>query len=162
MQGEHGKPSLTASQGQVALCFNLSHSEDVVLFGIAIGREVGVDVESIHRHLDVMEIARSSFSSEEVAALTRSEPERRVRAFFELWTHREVLLKAMGTGLAAGLSPVQGAREREPDGRQWRVRSLDLAPGYAGAVAAEGEEWFLKCWTASHAGGTASTSVSGL
>jgi 4'-phosphopantetheinyl transferase len=75
-------------------------------------------------------------------------PPRRDDAFFRLWTHREALLKAIGTGLAADPSVTQRAAGRDSDFRQWRVRPLVLGPGYAGAVAAEGREWLLRCWIA--------------
>src|SRR4051812_46414793 len=41
--GEHGKPELPISLGDVG--FNVSHSRDLALFGFTRGREIGVDVE---------------------------------------------------------------------------------------------------------------------
>ena len=148
VQGAHGKPSLTAYEGRRTLRFNLSHSENMALIAVAIDREVGVDVESVRRHVEAVEIARRFFSAEEAAALAELQSGRRNRAFFELWTRKEAVLKAIGMGIAAGSSALQQAGGKHPDFLQWRVRSLEPAPGYLGAVAAEGWDWLMRCWTA--------------
>jgi len=53
---EFGKPSLIPDQG-LPLQFNVSHSGDLVLIAITIGRAVGVDVEKIRTDLDLDGIA---------------------------------------------------------------------------------------------------------
>ena len=44
--GEHGKPGLAEPVG-TRLEFNLSHSGDLAVYAVALGRRVGVDVERI-------------------------------------------------------------------------------------------------------------------
>ena len=41
----HGKPRLTDAADGAGLCFNVSHSNDLALFAVAMRRQVGVDVE---------------------------------------------------------------------------------------------------------------------
>jgi 4'-phosphopantetheinyl transferase len=142
--GENGKPSLIGPQGRCSLRFNLSHSGNIALFAVAIDREVGVDVEYVYRHVETAEIVTRFFSAKEAAALKKLSHDRRDRFFFGLWTRKEALLKASGVGLAA-LGETTG---RHLYTHGWRVKLLRPALGYAGAVAAEGREWLLKCWTA--------------
>ncbi|MFP5503994.1 MAG: 4'-phosphopantetheinyl transferase family protein, partial [Candidatus Sericytochromatia bacterium] len=45
--GPQGKPRLARSAAVPDLRFNVSHSESVALFAVALGREVGVDLEHV-------------------------------------------------------------------------------------------------------------------
>jgi 4'-phosphopantetheinyl transferase len=136
------KPRLPDS----GLHFNLSHSQNLAAIVIARGREVGIDVEVRVRDLgDVCALAERAFHPCEAAAL-RALPERgRQEAFLRLWTVREALLKAMGTGLAApremiDASPVLAGVQW----LQWGGWSVTTAPAPAGcyvALAAAGTGW---------------------
>lgn len=149
--GPHGKPSLAPGQGAGTLRFNLSHSEDLALYAIAAGREVGVDVERIRPAFDGARIAREFFSTAEAATLAALPPAARTEAFFACWTRKEAYSKARGEGLA--LDPRSfdvswdGASGDAPFPSTvlpydtaapavCRIRQLSPDPGYAGAVAA--------------------------
>lgn len=127
----HGKPHLA---GRSDLDFSLSHSGELALIAVARGRRVGADVERVRERTDVLAIARGSLSTRERQILECLEPdEARRAAFFRCWTRKEAYLKGLGTGLAGGL-------DTDPDEAPgWRVRSLPAPPGYAAAVAAEGQ-----------------------
>ena len=43
----HGKPALDGQNGPDGLCFNLSHSGDLLVVALGRGREIGVDVEQV-------------------------------------------------------------------------------------------------------------------
>ena len=61
--GSHGKPHLDAA---TALEFNLSHSGELALIAVALGRAVGVDVESLSRGpFDLPPIARRVLAAPE-------------------------------------------------------------------------------------------------
>lgn len=66
--GAHGKPYVASLSG---LCFNLSHAEDTVMYAFASQREVGIDIESTTRDVDIEGVARQAFSPIECEALTR-------------------------------------------------------------------------------------------
>ena len=83
--------------------FNLSHAGERALLAVAIGRELGVDIEE-ERCVDVLGIARRYFSPSEYLALVSLPEERRVGAFYRCWTRKESFLKARGEGLAFPLS----------------------------------------------------------
>ena len=143
---QYGKPALVNS----ALEFNLSHSGDFALIAVTQGRKIGVDVERIRQGISSHVIAQQYFSKAEVAELQSLPIEQREVAFFTCWTSKEAYIKAQGLGLSlplesfdVSLSPGQPAilRATRPDEKEaahWTLRSLDVDPNYAGAVAVEG------------------------
>lgn len=127
----HGKPALAGRSG---LDFSLSHSGELALVAVASDRRVGADVERVRLRTDVLAIARGSLSARERRTIEAPGTDAARRAaFFRCWTRKEAYLKGLGVGLAGGL-------DTDPDEtRGWRVRSLQVPPGYAAAVAAEGQ-----------------------
>jgi 4'-phosphopantetheinyl transferase len=151
-----GKPHLTAGQGQ--LQFNLAHSGEYVLIAITDGRAVGIDVEEISDDFDAGEVAAHFFSSHEQRELETLTGRARIEAFFECWTRKEAYLKARGDGLLSlldqfdvSLRPGEPARliATRPDpgeARRWQLSGLDVADGYKGALAVEGQGSTLRFW----------------
>ncbi len=146
--GEFGKPSLPGALARVR--FNSSSSGERVLVGVTGGREIGVDVERADERFlapeELSRLARRVLTGEEQVALGRLTEAQRAYAFLRLWTRKEALLKALGTGLsrepntvAVGLEPFAG--ERVLDASVFPGRALDLqAPsGFSASavVAAE-------------------------
>lgn len=127
-----GKPSLSGRLGS-RLTFNLSHSADLALIGIAADAEIGVDLEYIRDEPDFTEIAQWFFDAVEVEELNRLPSELRARAFLGSWTRKEAYAKARGEGLGATNEIAQ------PLG--WSLYSLQPAPGYVGALVVEGSGW---------------------
>lgn len=133
--GAHGKPQLEDS----ALRFNLSHSGDLLLLAVTYGREVGVDVEEMRDNVPVEMLADHYFEPAEAWSLRLLPTPERVWRFYNVWTGIEAQLKAGGVGLA------NGTRVVEPD--RWSLLSLRPAEGFAGALAVEGAEFQLACWS---------------
>lgn len=134
-----GKPSLRPGFG-ARLGFNLSHSADLAVIAVALGADVGVDVERVHRETDGIppahaEVARQFFSAAEQAHLAELPPARRARAFLQAWTLREAYLKARGEGLTD--EPVEWR------GR-WTFFPLRPTPDSVGALAVQGHGWHLR------------------
>jgi 4'-phosphopantetheinyl transferase len=132
VHNEFGKPALSGQFGG-RLTFNLSHSADLALIGIAADAEIGVDLEQIRDEPDFTEIARWFFAAAEVEELNRLPSELRTRAFLSSWTRKEAYAKARGEGLGAANEIAQ------PPG--WSLYSLQPAPGYVGALVVEGSGW---------------------
>lgn len=149
--GPRGKPYLAGADRRGDVRFNLSDSGDLALCAVTRGREIGVDVERLRRDAPVLDLARRWLAPSEVAALRALPPPRRTAAFFACWTRKEAYVKAHGGSIirslrtfAVSVAPEDRAVEvvvhDDPDAaRRWTVVSLDVAPGFAGAVAAEGE-----------------------
>jgi 4'-phosphopantetheinyl transferase len=101
----YGKPSIAArhaAEGRVE--FNVSHTDGLVVLGVACERAIGVDVENLRACEVDIEIANRYFAPAEVAALLALRREQQQRRFFEYWTLKEAYIKARGTGLALPLN----------------------------------------------------------
>jgi medium-chain acyl-[acyl-carrier-protein] hydrolase len=153
----HGKPALASEANGSGLHFNLAHSHGLALIAVTRGREVGVDLERVSQEFAGEPIAERFFSPQEVATLRAVPTSARREAFFHCWTRKEAYLKATGRGLSlpldafdVSLAPGQPAallsHRAEPEApRRWSLRQLNPAPGYVGAIAAEGTDWRLWC-----------------
>lgn len=155
--GPRGKPELDAPFDACGLRFSIAHSHALLLCAVTRGRAVGVDLESLGATVDVDAIARRFFSSGESAALQSMPEPERLPAFLRGWTSKEAYLKATGQGLGDRLDTVEVALGRRPamlvrvDGEAdraagWELVELTPAPGYVGALVAEGRGWVLSCW----------------
>jgi len=103
---EFGKPRL-AGDGQVH--FNLSHCEERAVLAISDAAEVGIDLER-ERPIEHVDLAKRYFHPTEVAAITASRDEAaQRRAFFLVWTLKEAVVKALGTGLSTPLDSFEVA-----------------------------------------------------
>jgi 4'-phosphopantetheinyl transferase len=154
----YGKPELIGAPGETGLRFNLSHAGGLVLYAVAAGREVGVDVEVVREGVPCEELAERFFSRRETSALLALPAGDRRRAFFECWARKEAYIKGRGEGLSlpldsfdVSLAPGEPAallvaRDDRPGAARWSLRELAAGPGYAAAVAVEGDGWHLRCW----------------
>ena len=153
-----GKPALARDGASEGLRFNVSHSHGLALYAISEGRNPGVDVERIQPRVAAEPLAERFFSAREVAALRAIPERRRTEAFFACWTRKEAYVKARGEGLAIRLDSFEvsldagegtaqvSVHQAPPDTTTWSVRALAPAPGYVGAVAAEGRDWPVTLW----------------
>lgn len=149
LNSPEGKPRLDDAGAGAELCFNLSHSRNLAVFGIALNRQIGVDVEHIRPLSNTASIAGRYFSESERNAILGTSPNERDRMFFLYWTIKEAYLKATGEGLS-GLKKIRiscdviGAHPDNPlmvadDSNQlWTVCPIHTASGYATAFAVEG------------------------
>ncbi len=155
-QMERGKPYLSGAHASSSLCFNLSHTRGLALCAIGLGREVGVDVETIARSMDVDGVARQAFSPAEQDALLQLEGEERKAAFFRVWTRKEAYVKAIGDGFSRNtrhftVSSVEDDGDALLSGHlhlhdapAWRIQPVQCPHGYCGAVAAAGRYWSVQ------------------
>ena len=93
--GEDGKPLVPDSP----VAFNLSHSGDIAVLGVAPMREIGVDVECFDRRVECLALARRYFAPSEIAAMEALNGPAQRELFFRLWTSKEAAMKATGEGL---------------------------------------------------------------
>jgi 4'-phosphopantetheinyl transferase len=155
--GAEGKP-LVPSHPELG--FNVSHSGERALIAVALGREVGVDVERLDPDRTGDAIARRFFSRAENAALARLQGRARVMAFYRCWCRKEAYVKARGDGLSLALDSFdvavdagadQGAslllatRPDAGEAARWDLRAVDVGSGYVAALAARGRIGGVSC-----------------
>jgi len=156
--GPQGKPALAETLSGSRLNFNLSHSQELVLYAVAREREIGVDIEHIRPITEVEQLAARFFSVREHAMFCALPPSQKLAAFFSCWTRKEAYVKATGDGLTfpldqfdVSLSPGEPARLLSVKGdrstvTRWSLQDLRPSPGYVAALAVEGQDWHLTCW----------------
>lgn len=100
--GSYGKPEL---KNDKRITFNLSHSNDVVVFIISKSRKLslGVDVQYCKNQNDLLNLAAHYFSEIEYQAIINAPEDMRNNIFFKLWTLKEAYIKAIGKGLSIPL-----------------------------------------------------------
>lgn len=79
--------------------FNLSHSQKLAIIAVSQLGPVGVDIEYFREIKNLLSIAKRFFSSSELVYLENLSAESQTKAFFELWTAKEALVKARGLRL---------------------------------------------------------------
>jgi 4'-phosphopantetheinyl transferase len=155
--GPLGKPYLKEGFADSDLRFNLAHSNDLALYAVAVGREVGIDLERINGEIEYEQIAERFFSPIERETLQAQPAELRQDSFFVGWTRKEAYVKAKGEGLSlplgsfdVSLAPEEPAELRVSNNPQeaprWSLQDLNLGGDYKAALAVEGNEWHLACW----------------
>ncbi|AFQ47686.1 4'-phosphopantetheinyl transferase family protein [Burkholderia cepacia] len=144
-----GRPSLDPAH-RASLDFNVSHAGDHALIAWAGAGRVGVDIESCSRSTDWRALTSEVCTAAEAAYLDGLLPAARAAAFMRVWSAKEALLKALGTGIVGGLrafavvpprdAATPAATIVEPAAPAAGVAAfdagwLDAAPGYAACVA---------------------------
>ena len=114
---EYGKPSFHLSPLTSHLYFSISHCKE----GIAVAvddKPIGIDIESI-RHADEELIERTMNESErQLIAKANANAD---RTFTRLWTQKEAVVKALGTGITSFEQLQKILVERG----EWRVESFE-------------------------------------
>jgi 4'-phosphopantetheinyl transferase len=100
---DHGRPEIADAGQCPPLRFNLSHTEGMVACLVNLVDDAGVDVEWIDRRIDLVGVAKHSFSALEASEVRRRRSRSRRRRFFSYWTLKESYIKARGMGLALPL-----------------------------------------------------------
>lgn len=119
---EHGKPHLAIPQEN--LFFNLSHSSDYAVLALSHIENTGVDVEKTESTINYRGIVDRFFTPDERSTLDQVPEARQRRCFYRLWTRKEAVLKAIGTGFQTSLMEIE-----IPD-TDWTLRTFSLAGRY--------------------------------
>ncbi|AFZ37756.1 phosphopantetheine-protein transferase [Stanieria cyanosphaera PCC 7437] len=102
-----GKPQLAANLNKIGLQFNLSHSQDLALYGFSINQKIGIDLEHLRAISDVEKLAQRFFSEREYKLITNSDLNLQQQVFLQFWTAKEAYLKATGEGLVDSLAEIE-------------------------------------------------------
>jgi 4'-phosphopantetheinyl transferase len=113
-RGEFGRPEIAEPAG-TGLRLNLAHTRELVVCAVANGLDLGVDVEHVKAHPDLLDLAAATMDDAELASIERLPGATRPERFCAAWTLKEAYLKARGLGLA--LSPRLAAFGLDGEGR---------------------------------------------
>jgi len=104
--GLKGKPSLEDQLNYLNLKFNISHSENLAIYGISQNL-IGVDLEKINQQVSCVELAERFFCPSEFKTISQLVYPQNYQGFYLAWTSKEAYLKATGEGLSGGLDSVE-------------------------------------------------------
>ena len=149
MSLEHGKPGAFVDEEPVRESFNVSHGGDHGLVAFAPRGRLGVDVEERALRHDPDGHIRKVFAPREQEALAAARGEHKTWMFFRLWTLKEAVIKALGTGFSLDTSTFEippsmyrGSARRtifelpRLPGLRWRLEDIGNRD-FAAAVALE-------------------------
>jgi 4'-phosphopantetheinyl transferase len=94
---EFGKPGLAPPFDWIH--FNLSHCTSLAVVAVGIDGPIGIDLEQLNRAQDLLECESTFCHPVEVRDLPIKIP-RRACELLRIWTAKEAVLKALGTGLS--------------------------------------------------------------
>jgi phosphopantetheinyl transferase len=102
LTGVYKKPGLEGNP----VYFNITHTGNSFAIVISESCEAGIDMESVNRDMNFRGIIKNFFSMSE-SEFIMQDPAESASRFFMLWTRKEALLKALGTGIADNLPGVE-------------------------------------------------------
>jgi len=142
-----GRPELADPVGE-GIDFNLTHSESVGLVAVSGSGRVGIDVECVREIAERDNLVRRFFAPAECDRFFGLAIADRQEAFFQAWTRKEAILKAVGRGVQSldccevGFGPgCEASVRRLDDDRaahlRWQMHVWEPLAGYRAAVVAE-------------------------
>jgi 4'-phosphopantetheinyl transferase len=145
-----GRPEVANDHAQAKdISFNISHTNSLIVLGVARRRALGVDTENACHGQVPARIAGRFFAPDEVAALYALPAELQQRRFFEYWTLKESYIKARAMGLSLPLNKfsfqfvddrqvaISIDRDQGDSPSRWRFWQLSIAGDYPTAVCVE-------------------------
>ncbi|MFC3575165.1 4'-phosphopantetheinyl transferase family protein [Streptomyces yaanensis] len=128
-----GRPYLHGYDG---VQISLSHTDDLLLVGLATGAVIGVDAERADRRMYGAGLGRHLCTPRETELIEAMAPEERDPALIRLWTLKEAYSKAIGLGMQFRFTDFGF----ETDGTPTGVRRPDGTPG-------TGSEWSFRTYS---------------
>ncbi len=95
-----GKPFIKEPLNRNGFQFNLSHSQDLACYIFTNNCDVGIDIEFLGAIPNFLELAERYFSVAENEQLLSLSKEKFELGFYNCWTSKEAVIKALGEGLS--------------------------------------------------------------
>lgn len=122
---EHGKPFAAVDGLRAPIEFNVSHSGRHGLIALALRGRVGVDVEERAPQRNLAVLIGAVLGPHERAEVAAASGRRKLHLFLDLWTMKEALSKARGTGLSLDVSGFEIPRDMRAGCRSGPFRFSD-------------------------------------
>lgn len=121
---ENEKPYLKTNK----LKFNISHSGNIVVCAISETHEVGIDIELI-KHIEISDF-RGQMTKNEWEEVINSQNQN--KSFFDYWTKKEAVLKALGKGLNVPLKSFEVRMNKTLlEGKSFYLSNLTIHTDYS-------------------------------
>ena len=117
----HGKPFALVDSAPAPISFNVSHGGKHGLIAVAPKGRLGVDVEERTHRRDFDRLIEAAFGPSEQVDLKRERASGGFHLFYKLWTVKEALIKALGTGLSLDPGYFRGSGRDAPGGDSERI-----------------------------------------
>lgn len=110
--------------------FNVSHAGDYVVLAYAENGQVGIDIE--HKiPVDISDFNQVMTDEEITTCKTQD-------AFYRLWTSKEAVIKALGTGFQQDVREIQLEKHAAYlNGKKWFLQEIEIASTYHCTLATE-------------------------
>lgn len=144
---EFGKPSIDAEHSDSRIRFNLSHCDGLLICGVTLDCEIGVDCENSDRKVEIEQLSTRVFSLREQEYFHSVSADRRQETFYRLWTLKESYIKACGIGMSLPLQQfsfdlaakppirIRFDREIQDHPHEWQFAEPTFSKPYFAAVA---------------------------
>lgn len=139
---QFGKPFLKEKSSRVQ--FNMSHSKDYAAYIIGLDYQIGIDIEWKDKTINFEEISDLVLSPAETNNFKTLEPKKKFHTFYDIWTKKEAIVKAIGEGLSYPIKTIEIMNSADNakgcytvNGNTFHCSELQNLDGYAGAIALE-------------------------
>ena len=140
---QFGKPFLKEESYRVQ--FNMSHSKDYAAYIMVLDCQVGIDIEWKDKTINFEEISDLVLSPGEINSFHKLTPEGKFQTFYDIWTKKEAIVKAIGDGLSYPIKTIEIMNSTNnvkgcyttADRNTFHWSALQNLDDYAGAVALE-------------------------
>jgi len=138
---QFGKPFLKEESSRVQ--FNMSHSKDYAAYIMALDCQVGIDIEWKDKTINFEEISDLVLSPAETNNFNKLDPEGKFHTFYDIWTKKEAIVKAIGEGLSYPLKTIEIMNSTNnikgcyttANGNTFHYSELQNLDDYDGAIA---------------------------
>jgi 4'-phosphopantetheinyl transferase len=109
IHNDYGKPAVAEHINPSNLQFSMSRSLETGVYAFMLNNEIGIDIERINPLPDMESIVNRHFSINEKNIFDGLDHNEKINWFYTVWTRKEALLKAVGTGLYLPLENIDVA-----------------------------------------------------
>lgn len=144
---QNGKPYLGCYESKIF--FSLSYSQNLVYYAISSKPCIGIDIEYISEKPPEEDLAKLVLHSEEYKLFEKLFSYQKRDLFYQYWSQKEALVKAIGIGLRFPLSDIHIEFSNHQVSRlisfatspvdMWSLSSLEIPSNYVGYIALKGE-----------------------
>lgn len=147
----YGKPFLKQPKQDNPIYFNLSHSNNMVVYAFSLEEFIGIDIEYMKADSVELGVVQQVLSEKEQKVFYSKPLEKQPLTFFRIWVCKESLIKALGQGfsysplkieldISKDLIFLSKEEQDKPFAQEWFLKEFNLTYGYMGAVALKTEQ----------------------